>query len=65
VDRIQVYYLGKKFAKQIVNVHFNAEKISWIVKDDKAEIIKEIKAKNFTKQNLLNLSICQRTSNKL
>ena len=61
----QVYYLGKKFAKQIVNVHFNAEKISWIVKDDKAEIIKEIKAKNFTKQNLLNLSICQRTSNKL
>lgn len=61
----QVYYLGKKFAKQMVNVHFDAEKIAWIIKNDKAEIIKEIKAKNFTKQNLLNLSICQRTSNEL
>ena len=58
----QVYYLGKNYPKQIVTLKFDSENIQWIVKDDKGNFIKNIPAKNFTKENLLNLSICQRTN---
>ena len=57
----QVYYLGKNYPKQIVTLKFDSENIQWIVNDDKGNLIKNIPAKNFTKENLLNLSICQRT----
>ena len=57
----QVYYLSVDYARQYVSIQFLAQTVEWQVYDSTGEKIKTIKAKNFTKQDVLKLEINQRT----
>ena len=60
----QVYYIDYKRAKTYVVIKLNIEYLKWEVADTNGNIIKTIKIKNFELDNILNLTICQRTKKK-
>lgn len=60
----QVYYIDYKKAKTYVVIKLNAEHLNWEISDTNGKIIKTIKIKNFDLDNILNLTICQRTKKK-
>lgn len=56
-----LYYVGIKFRKEYISVQFDSDKIQWIVFDSMGNLIKTFKAKNFSHENIRNLTACQRT----
>lgn len=57
----RVYYLSAKYARQYVSIRFLTRTVEWQIYDSNGQKIKTIKAKNFTKQDVLKLEISQRT----
>lgn len=60
----QVYYLDYKRAKTYVMIKFNIKNIEWDITDTNGNHLKSIKIKNFDLENILNLTICQKTKKK-
>lgn len=57
----QVYYINNKRKYQTVHLKFQSSTLQWQVVDDHGEVIKTLETLNFSKENLWNLSVCQRT----
>jgi len=58
------YSIHKSMINSTVSVQFDAKYKVWRVLDKTGTLIKELKAHNFTKEHLWNLTLCQRTSSK-
>jgi len=57
----QVYYLSTEYARQYVSIQFLTQSVEWQICDSNGEKIKNVKAKNFAKQDVMTLAINQRT----
>lgn len=57
----QVFSVGNKFKGQFVQIKFEPTTQNWLVFDDK-NLIKTIPALHLCKENIQNLTVCQRTS---
>lgn len=57
----QVYYLGKKYAKQFIAIKFDSDALQWNIFDNQGNLIKNIDAKKLNEKNIQNLTVNQRT----
>lgn len=57
----QIYYVDYKRAKTYVIIKLNIDNLEWTIVDTNGNNLRSIKAKNFDLENILNLTICQRT----
>ena len=58
------YSIGKKIINSEVSVRFESENKLWIIFDKTGNRVKKLNARNFTKNHLWHLTLCQRTSSK-
>lgn len=58
------YSIGKAMGNNEVSVRFEPNNRLWLFFDKTGTLIKQVKARNFTKMHLWNLTLCQRTSSK-
>lgn len=57
----QNYYLDYKRAKCYIIIQLDIDTLKWNITDSNATFLKSIKMKNLDRENILNLTICQRT----
>ena len=58
----QKYHIGTAWKKQYITVKFDPQQILWFVFDSNGLFLDALPAINLQKENILNLTVCQRTS---
>ena len=57
----QVFSVGARYKAQYVQIKFDVSTKSWLIFDNEAQI-KSVLANHLSKENILNLTVCQRTT---